>query len=156
MRTLAILSSFVTLATLTPAGAASVKESVEIAAAPDAVWQAIGDFCGIAKWHPDIRSCRLSERGGGKLRTLRTAKGQRLVEQLEAWNATGRFYIYRLDLSPLPVKDCVAMLRVSAAGSATRVEWSATFEPSGVPEEKATDLISGLYKAGLRGLKAKF
>lgn len=139
-----------------PALAADVKVTADFTATPQAVRAALGDFCCIAGWHPDIASCRLSERGGAKFRTLRTARGQRLVERLDAWNSAGRFYVYRQDLSPLPVKDYVAILRVSATGDGARVEWSASFEPSGVPEEKAAALVTPHFRTGLKGLKAKF
>ena len=39
---------------------------------PDALWKKIGDFCGIAAWHPAIEKCVLSP--DGKQRTL-TIKG---------------------------------------------------------------------------------
>ena len=35
---------------------------------PDALWKKVGDFCGIAAWHPAIEKCVLS--ADGKQRTL--------------------------------------------------------------------------------------
>ena len=35
---------------------------------PDALWKKVGDFCGIASWHPAIEKCVLS--ADGKERTL--------------------------------------------------------------------------------------
>ena len=43
-----------------PAFAVDSKVIGRSTAAPDVVWAKIGDFCGIAAWHPAIEMCTLS------------------------------------------------------------------------------------------------
>jgi hypothetical protein len=136
------------------AQAAEVKEAAEIAAAPDKVWAPIGDFCGIANWHPVVAKCQLSE--DKKVRTLTTGDGAKLVEPLESWDDAGMSYTYRIQESPLPVANYVSTIKVTGAGDKSLIEWSSTFDPKGASEEEATKVLSGIYQAGFEGLKKKF
>jgi uncharacterized protein YndB with AHSA1/START domain len=134
--------------------AAEVKESTEIAAAPDKVWAAIGDFCGIASWHPVIAKCELSE--DKKVRTLTTGDGAKLIEPLESWDDAGMSYTYRIQESPLPVDNYVSTIKITGSGDKSMVEWSSTFDPKGASEDEAKKVMSGIYQAGFEGLKKKF
>lgn len=40
-------------------------------ASPARAWEAIGDFCGLSTWHPEVQSCALTEVMGAKLRNSR-------------------------------------------------------------------------------------
>jgi hypothetical protein len=51
----------------------------------DALWEKVGDFCGIGKWHPAIEKCELSKKG--KERTLSLKGGGTIVEDLVAWDS---------------------------------------------------------------------
>lgn len=136
------------------AQAAEVKETIEIAAAPGKVWVAIGDFCGIANWHPAVAKCELSE--DKKVRTLTTGDGAKLIEPLERWDDAGMTYTYRIQESPLPVDNYISTIKVTGSGDKSMIEWSSTFDPKGVSEDEATKVMSGLYQAGFEGLKKKF
>ena len=111
--------------------AASVTEKADIAAAPDKVWAALGDFCGISNWHPAIAKCTMAEADGKKVRTLTTGDGATFVEPLESWDDAGMSYTYRIQSSPLPVENYVSTIKVSGSGDASTVEWSSTFDPKG-------------------------
>ena len=50
-------------------------------ARPTQAWAAIGDFCGIAGWHPAIEKCELGEKGGKPIRTLSLKGGGTIVEE---------------------------------------------------------------------------
>lgn len=134
--------------------AADVKESAEIAAAPDKVWAAIGDFCGIASWHPVVAKCELSE--DKKVRTLTTGDGGKLIEPLDSWDDAGMSYTYRIQESPLPVDNYVSTIKISGSGDKSMIEWSSTFDAKGASEEEAKKVISSIYQAGFEGLKKKF
>src|ERR1700741_536643 len=54
----------------------SAKAASKLSA--DALWAKIGDFCGIAKWHPAIEKCELS--ADGKTRTLSLKGGGTVIE----------------------------------------------------------------------------
>jgi uncharacterized protein YndB with AHSA1/START domain len=150
-KTLALASLFTMVTSL--AQAAEVKESVEIAASPDKVWAAIGDFCGIANWHPVVAKCELSE--DKKTRTLTTGDGAKLVEPLESWDDAAMSYTYRIQESPLPVDNYVSTLKVTGSGEKSLVEWSSTFDPKGASEDAAKQVMSGIYQAGFEGLRKK-
>ncbi|MGA8900814.1 SRPBCC family protein, partial [Bradyrhizobium sp.] len=64
----------------------------------DALWKKVGDFCGIASWHPAIEKCVLS--ADGKQRTLSLKGGGTVVEALENWDNANHSYKYTILSSP--------------------------------------------------------
>jgi hypothetical protein len=138
------------------AWALDVTEKIEIKAAPDKVWAAIGDFCGIANWHPAIASCEASEKDGTKMRKLTTKDGAVLNEAQKSWDDQAMSYGYAIVDSPLPVANYVSTIKVTGSGDTSMIEWSSTFEAKDAPDDKAKEVISGIYKAGLEGIAKKF
>ena len=138
----------------TAAQAAEVKAADDFTAAPDKVWAAIGDFCGIGSWHPVVAKCELS--ADKKTRTLTTQDGAVLIETQESWDDAAMTYTYRIQESPLPVANYISTIRVVPAGAGSRVEWSSTFDAKGATDAEAEKVISGIYLAGFGGLKSKF
>jgi hypothetical protein len=66
---------------------------------------------------------------------------------------TAEFHLGRVDESPLPVDHLVGTVRVRDEGEpACVVEREATFEPAGIPEGEAVELVSGIFQAGLDAL----
>ena len=136
--------------------ALDVTEKIEIKAAPDKVWAAIGDFCGIANWHPVIASCQAGTDGDTKLRTLTTKDGGVLKEALKGWDDQAMSYTYSILESPLPVANYVSTIKVMGSGGTSTIEWSSTFDAKDAPDDKAKEVMSGIYKAGLESLMKKF
>ena len=66
--------------------ALDVKKAVDVPASPDAVWKTIGDFCGIANWHPAIEKCEISKKDGATFRTLSLKGGGTILEKQTAWD----------------------------------------------------------------------
>ena len=62
------------------AGAVESTYKATSTATPEAAWKKIGDFCGIATWHPAVEKCVLSD--DGKKRTLSLKGGGTIVETL--------------------------------------------------------------------------
>jgi hypothetical protein len=118
----------------------------------DAVWQKIGDFCGIANWHPAIAKCDLS--ADKKERTLTLKGGGTIVEKLVRWSDEKHSYTYKIVTSPLPVADYESTLHVSAAKSGTGsvISWSGHYNAKGASDADAKKAIDGVYDAGLKGL----
>lgn len=115
---------------------------------PEAMWGRIGDFHGAASWHPAIASSEPV--GGDDVRALTLQDGAKIVETREA---SGEFsYGYRIDESPLPVREYHATLAVVPAESGCDVTWDARFEPEGASEEEARELVGGIFDAGLNNL----
>lgn len=40
---------------------ASISKEITISASPDLVWKVVGDFAGIAEWHPMMDSLKMVE-----------------------------------------------------------------------------------------------
>lgn len=152
--------SLITLAAiaLSSASALALEAKVEKAIATDAAatWAAIGDFCGISKWHPVVTKCQISEKDGKTFRTLTLKDGATLLEQLVSFDKAGMSYTYTIVEGPLPVKNYTSTIAVKPAGSASTVTWAGTFEANGAADADAIKTITGVYEAGTGELaKAK-
>jgi hypothetical protein len=117
---------------------------------PQAMWGTIGDFHGIHNWHPAFVGLKSSEDGAVRELILADDAGSVFETQLDAGDL---HYTYRIDESPFPIKDVVTTLMVREGGDGgSEVVWSAEFEPDGVTEEEATELLGGFYDAGFDSL----
>ena len=132
----------------------SVVETVEVNAAPDKVWELIGQF-GVVYWHPLIAEIRLTGTGPGQLRTIETIDGKQIIERLDAVDNSGHFYRYA-NIAGLPVANYTGMLSVKPNGAGSSVEWSAQFLPNGQATIIVKTIVSTLFKAGLDSLKSRF
>jgi hypothetical protein len=156
MRTFrAILLLLATSLAALPAEALEVRQSVEVAAPPSEVWQAISDFCAIADWHPVVGQCAESEQDGVAMRTLTTVDGAVLLERRVQYSEEGMSYTYEILESPLPVADYVSTLAVMDSAGGSMITWSGEFAAAGAPDAQAIEVISGIYEAGLAALKER-
>lgn len=138
---------------VSPALALEVTQSVEIQAPPDKVWEAIGDFCSIAEWHPMIAECVDGEQNGTMMRTLTTTDGGTLVERRVQYSDEGMSYSYEIVESPLPVEDYEATLAVMDGPEGSMITWSGEFDAKGTSDATALETIDDIYSAGLAALK---
>ncbi|VFU09909.1 SRPBCC family protein [Methylocella tundrae] len=136
----------------TPALALKVSKSIEIAAPPEKVWETIGEFCGIADWHPVIEKCELSTRGETQIRTLSLKGGGSIVEEQVSRNDPNMNYTYKIIESPLPVSDYESTIKVTPSGEGSKVTWWGEFKAKGADDAKAEETIGGVYEAGLKGI----
>lgn len=139
------------------ARAIDVRVLGAVPAAPDRVWQLIGDFCSIDDWHPAITECVLEDKGpSGVFRTLTLGDGATILERLTAQPDDERSYSYAILESPLPIANYKATLTVRRGTDAGRsiLEWTSTFDANGVSDEEAASLIDGVYRAGFDNVKA--
>jgi hypothetical protein len=138
-----------------PALALEVRQSVEVAAAPERVWQAIGEFCSIAEWHPAVARCAAGEQDGVALRTLTTVDGGVLVERRGQPSEEGMSYSHQIVESQLPVADYEATLAVMDSAGGSMITWSGEFAAAGAPDAEARAVVEELYEAGLAGLRER-
>ncbi|MBH0238143.1 SRPBCC family protein [Methylobrevis albus] len=140
-----------------PALAIEAKKRVEDQGITvDAAWSAIGDFCGIAAWHPAVAKCTLSEKDGATFRTLDLNGGGSILEKLESWSDAEHKYTYSIVESPLPVANYVSTLSTKADDDGgAGIRWTGTFDAKGATDDEAKAAIEGIYAAGLDGLLAK-
>ena len=122
-------------------------------ATPAQAWAAVGDFCGIASWHPAVEKCELGTKDGKTIRTLSLKGGGTLVEEETGHGESS--YSYAILSGPLPVEKYRSTLKVEAEKGKTEIEWTGKFAAKGAPDEKAKEVIEGIYQAGLDALVAK-
>jgi hypothetical protein len=138
-----------------PAFALDVKKSVTVDASPADTWKAIGDFCGIADWHPAVAKCDLSQQNKQMLRTLSLNGGGTIVERQLSRSDAKHSYSYAIVDSPLPVDHYRSTISVMKAGKGSKIVWSGSFKAKGADDAKAKEVIAGVYQGGLDSLQKK-
>jgi hypothetical protein len=133
---------------------ATTTVTVNLSASASRVWQLIGGFGSLPDWLTFLSGSELSE--GGRVRSLTDVEGGVVVEQLEKFDNDGRTYTYTVLDAPFPVTGYRSTLAVyEVDDSHSRVDWSGTFEPAGVPESEAIALFHGIYTNGLASLQKR-
>lgn len=147
----------VMLVILAPAAAFAidVSETKDSSQAASAVWSKIGDFCGIAKWHPALKGCTLSQKDGATFRLLDLGGGATVLEKLVARDDTKRSYTYSIIEGVLPVQNYLSTLSVEEAGAGSKIIWTGKFDAKGATDAEAAKVMSGVYKAGQDALASK-
>lgn len=138
------------------AHAAEVSRTVKVNASAEQAWEVIGPFCAIADWYPGIDSCEEETIDGTTHRRLITADGGQFLEKLLAHDDGGMSYSYAIVEGPLPVAGYSSTMSVTEAGGETIITWESTFEPDGVSEDEAVEVITGVYDGGLEALRQHF
>jgi hypothetical protein len=118
---------------------------------PEALWKKVGDFCGIASWHPAFGKCVLS--ADGKQRTLSINGGGEILEALLNFDPANRTYTYSiLNAGPLPVANYRSTISVSPDPKGSSVKWVGTYDAKGASDADAKKAVDGAYEAGLKAL----
>jgi hypothetical protein len=131
----------------------SVTDRVDVNAAPDRVWELIGQFGG--RWHPLIASIKLTGTGIGQLRTIETIDGKQIIERLDEIDNSAKYYRYT-NIAGIPASDYTGMLEVKPNGAGSSVEWRAQYLANGQGDLIVRTIISTLFKTGLESLKSRF
>ncbi|MCG5243440.1 SRPBCC family protein [Azospirillum doebereinerae] len=157
MKTLSA-TAVLTLAGLTlaaqPALALDVRESARIAAPIERVWEQVGAFCALGAWHPAVEGCTLRQNGKATERELALKGGGSIEERLQASSPAKHWLRYGLVAGPLPVKDYVSTIRLTAVdANTTRIVWSSHFTAKGASDAQARKTIAGIYTSGFDGLR---
>ncbi|WP_327297111.1 SRPBCC family protein [Streptomyces sp. NBC_01197] len=140
----------------------TLERSTVLAATPGQVWAAIGDFGGLADWHPHIQPSTIEDDADpavpGAVRVF--AVDGRIVarERLLDRDPDARWYSYAL-LPPvvLPVAEFVATLAVHPHADVAEVRWSAVYQGTDEVVPQVESLFGdGTYGAGLDALRTLF
>lgn len=141
----------------------------EIAAAPEKVWDRIGDFQDMS-WHPAVHSTtgeNGNEIDATRVLTLGAEDGPTISEVLYKYSDGKRSYSYRItdvEVEVLPVTNYSSHLTVKdGADGGSLVEWRGAFYrgyPNNDPPEDLNDAaaiaaVTGIYEAGLEALAAE-
>ncbi len=116
---------------------------IDVQGTPEAVWELVGDFGGIAGWMPGMESCRLE----GDNRILDTM-GMTITEKLVSRDDSTRAITYSI-VDGVPIESHEATITVTPSDSGSHVTWVV----DAAPDEMA-DLMLAVYQQSLEALKA--
>jgi hypothetical protein len=155
MLKLALLTGAALVVGSASAYAITVKKRTEAPGLPPEIWAIVGDFCAIKDWHPAVADCVLSEDGGNTVRTL-TLKdnGGTIKEKLISKGDLS--YTYEILESPLPIKNYKSKLWLELDDEPDRsvIYWQSDFDAAeGTSDEKAEEILTGILKDGVKGIK---
>ena len=132
---------------------AQVKVTDTIKAPIADVWKLVEDFGGLDKIMDAVETCETEGEGIGMLRKIPMG-GSAVVERLEECDAGKHRLAYSIIEGPLPFKDYYAVIELASEGGDTRIDWTGTFEPAGVTEDQAKQMVNGIYSGGIKGFKS--
>lgn len=130
-----------------------VSVSMQLGASAERVWQVAGGFQGLMDWAGGLQSCTAEQ--GGRVRRLVTGDGAVIVERLEAYNDSEKFYSYSIVASPLPVTNYQSTLKVIPVFGKEQcvVEWTSNYYPAAEAEAQMEALFTSIYQGSLEELK---
>ncbi len=128
-----------------------LRRMVELPVPAEEVWAVIGDFAGLADWHPLIETVEVVDIEGDTHRHVTTVNGELLLERLIE---TGPLhYAYEIIDSPFPFSGYRAHFSCVPEGEGCHVFWSAHFEAH---DPAADEIVAAVYEAGLRAVRDRF
>jgi mxaD protein len=124
---------------------AAGEVDVTVNAAPDAVWEKIGDFGGLASFMPGIDSCVLE--GDDRVLSL---MGMSIRERLTGRDEAARSITYSV-VDGVPIESHTATITVEPAGDGSKVTWSYDVSP-----DEMAPIFGDTYKGALASLEGLF
>jgi carbon monoxide dehydrogenase subunit G len=118
---------------------------VTIAAAPDVVWQKVGDFGGLGNFFPGIESFRLE--GDDRIIGM---FGMEIRERLLGKDDAARTITYSV-VDGVPVDSHTATISVEEKDGGSRVIWAYDVSP-----DEMAPIFGDTYKAALTQLENSF
>ena len=129
----------------------SCKTTINVPA--DTLWQVISDFGATGRYLNGVVTCTVEGEAVGALRTLTSVDGSAIIERLEALDEVTHQLRYAL-LTDTPFRNCLTTMTIhELAPSQVELEWSATFEPDGIPASEAVEMLEGALSANCLALK---
>jgi hypothetical protein len=116
----------------------------EVGASAEAVWDLLGNPERASGW-AGVERCEIEGSGAGCVRTLQLVGDERLSERFDLHDETARRYRSEvLEPGRLPLRDFHYSVTVSETGpDRCAIDWDADFEPDGIAEERARELVTG-------------
>jgi carbon monoxide dehydrogenase subunit G len=118
---------------------------VTVAAAPDVVWEKVGDFGGLADFFPGIESFRLE----GDDRVIGMF-GMEIRERLLSRDDANRVISYSV-IEGVPLDSHTATITVEPSGDGSKVTWAYDVTP-----DEMAPIFGDTYKAALASLENAF
>ncbi len=123
-----------------------------IPAPPEKVWRALRSF-GLEYMKGFPYTLTGSEIGAE--RSFNLSDGE-MIERIFAFDDLRMALSYRIVKSPWPVTGYSASIRVAPGENGAVVTWTADFEPDGVTEDAAVQIVEGTIKLNLRLIEKMF
>ena len=118
------------------------------------VWKLIRDFGDLSAWAPGANVTKLEGEGVGMIRHIEGGDAGYFKEQCEAHDDENHTFGYTLLISPGPIEDYHAEVRLTETGpDACEIEWSSVFRHGGVPEEEIVKGVEDTYRIFIESLK---
>jgi len=118
---------------------------VTVQAAPDAVWQMVGDFGGVGDFFPGIDSFRLE----GDDRVIGMF-GMEIRERLVSRDDATRTICYSV-VDGVPIESHKATITVEPEGEGSKVTWAYEVTP-----DEMAPIFGDTYKGALAAVEAAF
>jgi mxaD protein len=118
---------------------------VTVAATPDAVWDKVGDFGGVADFFPGIESFRLE--GDDRIIGM---FGMEIRERLLSRDDATRTITYSV-VDGVPIESHTATISVEPDGDGSKVTWAYNVEPA-----EMAPIFGDTYKGALAAVEAAF
>jgi mxaD protein len=133
-----------------------VKEAAEIGIDADTLWNEVGDFGSLARWHPHLSSVTVTDEPAGRLRLWLLKTGGEQRERLRAAD-TSRAYRYGIERTSLPIRDGSAEFRVEPIDAhASRLVWEARFTPEDAGDRGTVEAIRYFLHEGATSIQARY
>jgi hypothetical protein len=127
-----------------------VHETITIDAHADEVWSLAGDLGGISNWHPAVAT---SEASDGHRHCVLEGGGE-IEERILEHSPLGRYYVYEIVDSPMPVSSYHSRFTVREDGDRAAVDWELDFEPADPSQvDEVTAAMSDSYRVALIALR---
>ena len=140
----------------------TISATAAIPAPIDQVWEVVGDWTGISKWHPFVEKSELGEGPpadtAGATRVCTLADGAALKETQVERSDQNFMYAYSITDAPMPIRNHkgVVQLRPITDTNQTFAEWTTEFEADGNVVEMIKGMFEAAIPAGLSALKSHF
>jgi uncharacterized protein YndB with AHSA1/START domain len=133
----------------------AITTSAEIDAPVDEVWNFVGNFSGIRRWHPAVGECTTSGDGVGATRTVRIG-AQTVVERLEVFDPGKYIFGYGLESSdpPSPLVGLRGTIKLTPLESGkTHIEWTASLAESAEKAHEIYEMMKSYYQSRITHLE---
>jgi len=114
---------------------------------PEKLWEMVDFHKPSENIMPPIASSERSGEGVGAVKINTLADGGGKINLLLVYyDPAERAFNYTIQESPLPVKNYVGEVRVTeTADGGAQLSWQGTYDPDGVSEDKADEILGGFY-----------
>lgn len=130
-----------------------VHERIAIDASADEVWSLTGDIGRISEWHPAVAS---SEANGEERHCVLEGGGE-IEERILERSPEGRYYVYEILSSPMPISSYRSRFAVGEGDGAAVVDWELDFEPDDPSAgDEVTAAMRDSYRTALEALRQRF